>query len=158
MTEADVKAHQAKHGRKRPLVVVASPGERIRNTLTAAAARAVACDVDAQVLAGLRPDSKIERRFAQQLAERGIPAYVRDYFFIEGRDFELDFAWPALKFAVSIEGQAHRVKARFLADTEKHALGLIAGWKILRVAGKDVRDGRAIEWTWTLLREMKGVR
>jgi predicted lipid carrier protein YhbT len=50
--------------------------------------------------------SKIERRFDQQLVENDVPLYQRNYFFLPDRDLELDFAWPALKVAVEVQGMA----------------------------------------------------
>lgn len=132
-------------------------------------------------------ESKLEIRFAQQLAEREIfpmdssqPAlnaivtprsgliaaceerrnpfpYVRNYLdAISGRNFELDFCWPRLRFAVEIDGMAHRTKGRFVADHEKHAILLLADWKILRVCGADIRNGRAVDWTMEVLRRAVG--
>lgn len=104
-------------------------------------------------------DSKIERRFAQQLAEAGIfeakedepRGYLRNYFLFADRDFELDFAWPGLRVAVEVQGMAHRIKGKFKRDIEKRALALLAGWRVLEVDGESVRDGRAIKWALKLL-------
>jgi hypothetical protein len=115
-------------------------------------------------------ESKLEIRFAQQLAERGIqveyglqvasvsssapplPSWafrcVRNYLdAIPGKGYELDFAWTTVQFFVEVDGGAHRTKGRFKADTIKHAMLLLAGWRGFRVSGADVREGRAIEWT-----------
>ena len=96
--------------------------------------------------------SLIEERMAQQIAEAGLPEPVREYFHIPGRDFRLDFAWPALKIGVEVQGGAHRVKGRFKADIEKRALSLLAGWRALEVGGVEVRTGKSIEWLQELLR------
>lgn len=96
-------------------------------------------------------ESKLEQRFVQQLAEAGITGYVRNFFPVLGRDWELDFAWPDKRCAVEIDGMAHRTKGRFKGDMEKHATLMLAGWRVLRVCGDDVRHGRAIEWTKQLL-------
>lgn len=104
--------------------------------------------------------SKLEARFEQQLNEHGIwPAkedeptgYWRNYLnAVPGRGYELDFAWYAFKFAVEVDGSAHRTKGRFKRDFEKHAELMLAGWRVLRVGGDDVRHGRAIAWTLQLL-------
>jgi hypothetical protein len=96
-------------------------------------------------------ESKIERRFAQQLAESGLPGHQRNYFFLHDRDLELDFAWPGRKVAVEIQGMAHRIKGKFKRDIEKRALALLAGWKLLELDGASVRDGRGLEWLRQLL-------
>lgn len=96
-------------------------------------------------------ESKLERRFVQQLAEAGITDYTRNHFPILGRDWELDFCWASRKLAVEVDGMAHRTKGRFKADYPKHAALLLDGWKVLRVCGDDIRQGRAIQWTKDLL-------
>lgn len=129
-------------------------------------------------------ESKIEVRFAQQLAENGIVQraptelfyradaqfnncsrysftrnYDRNYLdAVRGRGFELDFAWPVVRFFVEVDGMAHRTRERFLTDSAKHAELLFAGWRGLRVNGPDVRDGRAIEWTMRALELVVNVR
>jgi hypothetical protein len=97
--------------------------------------------------------SLIEERFAQQIEAAGLPAPKREYFHIPGRDFRLDFAWPALRIGVEVQGGAHRVKARAAADIEKRALGLLAGWRILEVNGAAVRDERGIGWLKQLVEQ-----
>jgi hypothetical protein len=95
--------------------------------------------------------SKIERRFDQQLVENDVPLYQRNYFFLPDRDLELDFAWPALKVAVEVQGMAHRIKGKFKRDIEKRALAMLAGWRVLEVDGSAIRDGRAMEWLKAML-------
>lgn len=98
--------------------------------------------------------SKLERRFSQQLADNlDIPAHQRNYFFLPDRDLELDFAWPAVKVAVEVQGMAHRIKAKFKRDIEKRALALLEGWRVLEVGGDEVRSGKALEWLRALLME-----
>lgn len=98
-------------------------------------------------------ESKLERRFDQQLEAAGLPQPRRNWFFLNGRDYELDRAWPAQKIAVEIQGMAHRIKGKFQRDIEKRALAMLSGWKVLEVDGKSIRDGRAIEWTKQLLKD-----
>jgi very-short-patch-repair endonuclease len=96
-------------------------------------------------------ESKLERRFVQQLAEAGISDYTRNHFPILGRDWELDFCWAPRLLYVEVDGMAHRTKGRFKADFTKRAELLLAGWRGLHVCGDDIRQGRAIEWTKRLL-------
>lgn len=101
---------------------------------------------------GLRKESKLERRFEQQLLERPlILPHQRNFFFLPDREFELDFAWPTLKVAVEVQGMAHRIKGRFKADIEKRALAMLNGWRVLELDGDAVRSGRGIEWLTQLL-------
>lgn len=98
-----------------------------------------------------RGPSKIERRFEQQLVDAGVAWWQRDYFFLPERDFELDFAWPLVKVAVEVQGQAHRIKGKWKRDVEKRALALLAGWRVLEVGGDEVRSGRGLAWLKELL-------
>lgn len=95
-------------------------------------------------------ESKLERRFSQQLQEAGLQ-HVRNYFFLPDRDFELDFAFPEARLAVEIQGMAHRIKANFKRDIEKRALAMLAGWRVLELDGDAVRSGLGIQWLRTLL-------
>lgn len=99
-----------------------------------------------------REISKLERRFSQQLADNpDLPAHQRNYFFLNDRDFELDFAWPPLKVAVEVQGMAHRIKANFQRDIEKRALAMLASWKVLELDGSAIKTGRGLEWLRALL-------
>lgn len=104
-----------------------------------------------QIQQTLRTESKLERRLDQQIEEAGIPEPRKNWFFVTGRNYELDRAWPALKIAVEVQGMAHRIKGKFKADIEKRALAMLGGWRVLEVDGASIRDGRAIEWLKKLL-------
>lgn len=96
--------------------------------------------------------SEIEELFASQIAlVKNLPPPQREYPFLRGRAHRLDFAWPeytvnGMQVGVEIQGMVHRVKARFSADLEKRALGLLQGWLILEVGGEQIRSGKAMEW------------
>lgn len=114
-------------------------------------------DISPAAAAGLArieraPESKIERRLAQQIVDANIPIPPqRNYFFMAERDFEFDFAWPSRKVAVEVQGMAHRIKGKFQRDIEKRALAQLAGWRVLEVDGSAIRDGRAMNWLKQLL-------
>ena len=95
--------------------------------------------------------SKLELRFDQQLEQHKLPPHVRNYFFIAGRDLELDYAWPERLFAVEIQGMAHRIKGKFKRDIEKRAMAQMAGWTVLELDGEAIRSERGIIWTLALL-------
>ena len=99
-----------------------------------------------------QPESKLERRFAQQLFDAGLKTNQRNYFFLPDRDFELDFAWPTKKVAVEIQGMSHRIKGKFKRDIEKRALAMLAGWRVLELDGDSIRSGRGLEWLKELLK------
>lgn len=112
--------------------------------------------------------SKIEERFVQQLALAGyLPRqsfqspyafkgyYERNCRFLDGRDLELDFAWPLLRVGVEVQGMAHRIKAKFRADMEKRALALLAGWRVLEIGGAEVRSGIGVKWASRVIEDAK---
>lgn len=94
--------------------------------------------------------SELELIFAKQITVLDIPPPRREFKFMETRDFRLDYAWPEKKLAVEVQGMVHRIKERFLRDVEKLAMAQIHGWRVLLVAGQDVRSGRAVSWLVTL--------
>ena len=96
-------------------------------------------------------ESAIEALFAQQIEARGLPKPERQYKgAVVGRKYRIDFAWPERRVVVEVQGMAHRIKARFLADCEKVSLLTLAGWRVLLVSGDDVRSGRGAKWLATL--------
>lgn len=99
----------------------------------------------------VRKESAIEIQFAQQIHLLKLPKPKRNYLFNPPRKQELDFAWPERKIAVEVQGMVHRIKGRFNADMEKRALALLAGWKILEVGGREIRNGVASKWLEQLL-------
>jgi len=102
--------------------------------------------------------SKIERRLAQQIDEAQFPPSLpppqRNYFFLNDRDLEFDFAFPSVMVAVEVQGMAHRIKGKFQRDIEKRALAQLAGWRVLEVDGASIRSGKAIGWLKELLWQM----
>lgn len=94
--------------------------------------------------------SELEVRFWQQWSQTGLPMPEREWYFMADRGFRMDFAWPGQKFAVEVQGMAHRIKERFEADIEKRALAQLNGWLVLEVSGAAIRDGRALDWAKAL--------
>lgn len=98
--------------------------------------------------------SELELLFAKQLMVLELPPPQREFKFMDKRDWRFDYAWPERKIAVEVQGMPHRIRERFLSDVEKLAMAQIYGWRVLLVAGQDVRSGRAVSWLVTLW-EMK---
>lgn len=96
-------------------------------------------------------ESYLEKIFAEQIMLCGLPAPTREFRPFEERRFRCDFAWPALKLIVEVDGEVHRISSRFHRDIEKQAMLLLAGWRCLRVGSIQVRDGTAIEWLKQLM-------
>lgn len=96
--------------------------------------------------------SQIEELLAMHIKQAELPTPVREYQHIPGRRFRIDFAWPDRKLGVEVQGNVHRIKERFEADIIKRALGQMAGWRILEVSGRTIREGHAIQWVRELLK------
>jgi very-short-patch-repair endonuclease len=105
-----------------------------------------------------RKESVIEALFALQLRALKLPAPKRNYVFLPNRKLELDFCWPEIRLGVEVEGAVHRIKERFHGDIEKHALALVGGWTVMRVDGRSIRSGKAIEWFEALFSAVADVR
>jgi very-short-patch-repair endonuclease len=90
--------------------------------------------------------SKLEATVEDRLKkESGLPAWEVEYRFDEPpagtdeapRKWRFDFAWPAYKVAVAVEGGtwvrgSHVRGKRFAKDCEKYNSAALAGWIVLR--------------------------
>ncbi len=106
--------------------------------------------------------SELEELFAFYLKAAKIADPVLEYRFHPKRRWRLDFAWPTRMVAVEIEGGSwsngrHVRPAAFEEDCEKYAEAAIAGWRIVRVTGAMVKDGRALTLTERLLATAPGL-
>ncbi|CAJ0784694.1 hypothetical protein [Ralstonia chuxiongensis] len=97
----------------------------------------------------MRTLSPIEELFAVHARASKLPVPVREYRFDPERRWRFDFAWPDQMLAVEIEGGTHSGSrhtrgAGFAADCEKYNAAVLAGWRLLRFTGAQVRGGAAI--------------
>ena len=81
---------------------------------------------------------------------------VQEHRFDPIRRWRFDFAWPARMLALEVEGGTysggrHTTGAGFEKDAEKYAEAAISGWTVLRVTGKQVKSGMAIDWLERLM-------
>jgi len=100
--------------------------------------------------------SVLEERFAQEIRAMKLPAPEREFAFHDTRRWRFDFAWPQFRLAVEIEGGVwnqgrHTRPHGFIADTEKYNTAHLLGWTVLRFTGPDIRSGRAIDLTQSML-------
>lgn len=92
--------------------------------------------------------SAAEEAFALHLRAAGIVA-EREYRFAYPRRWRADFAVPAAKLLIEIEGGIwsggrHTRGAGYSADCEKYNAATLAGWSVLRFPSAAVRSGMAI--------------
>ena len=101
-------------------------------------------------------------RLADLLDREGVTGYVREHRFHETRKWRLDFAWPAQRLAVEVEGGVwiggrHNRGTGFMADCEKYNELACLGWRLVRVTPGHFKTGQAVEWvTRALSKEQNG--
>ncbi len=69
----------------------------------------------------------------------------RDYHFALPRKWELDFAWPASKVAVEIQGglfkgHGHQRALAYTRDCQKNNAAVVRGWKLLHYTTLDLKQ------------------
>jgi len=84
--------------------------------------------------------SQLEERFANVWKILGGPEPERELQFHDERKWRFDFAWPAEKVAIEIEGGTwtqgggrHNRAAGFASDCVKYNAATLAGWKVFRI-------------------------
>ena len=92
--------------------------------------------------------SDLERTLAWQLRAAGI-AYEQEVCFAPPRKWRADFAFPAARLLVECEGGVwtggrHVTGAGFVADIAKYNAAALAGFRLIRVTGDMIADGRAL--------------
>lgn len=105
-------------------------------------------------------ESELERTLAYylRLNEGTIRPPETEYRFDPKRRWRFDFAWPEERLAVEIEGGVwsdgrHTRGNGFTKDCEKYNEATLAGWRVLRVTGEQIRDGSAVNWIMRALVE-----
>jgi very-short-patch-repair endonuclease len=99
-----------------------------------------------------RPGSKAEAELAIWMRTAPhIPAPVREFRFHPTRQWRFDFAWPAHRFAIEIDGIVgngkgrHQTAAGMRGDLEKLHEAHMLGWKVYRCSGDMISSGRVLE-------------
>ena len=98
-----------------------------------------------------RPDSPGEAMFDLHLRAHKLDGWQREYRFDGTRRWRFDYAHPATKVAVEIEGGVwtsgrHSRGEGYTADCEKYSTAAVQGWRIIRATTQQVISGLAIEW------------
>jgi len=95
--------------------------------------------------------SQLEDLLAFHLKAAELPTPVREMPFAKPRMWRFDFCWHERMIALEIDGGTFNggghVRGKGVAkDCEKACEAAIRGWRVLRVDGDQVRDGRALKW------------
>lgn len=93
---------------------------------------------------------QLEAAMALHLRAAGI-AFEREYRFHQTRAWRFDFALPAAKLAIEVQGGVftggrHARGDGITNECEKVAAAVIAGWRVMPVTGAQVKSGAAIQW------------
>lgn len=95
--------------------------------------------------------SYLEERFALAWRVYGTrrARLVREYRFHPARKWRMDFAFPARRVAVEIEGAVysrgrHTRGAGYAADCEKYNAAALLGWVVLRFTARALDDPDAV--------------
>jgi len=93
--------------------------------------------------------SQLERLLAVAIALTGLPTPEREYRFHPTRRWRIDFAWPAHRLAVEVEGGIYRGGAHtsvtgLKRDIEKGNAITMAGYRLLRFHGDQIKSGEAV--------------
>lgn len=94
--------------------------------------------------------SHLEEMLFEQIMLAGLPEPIREARFAPPRRWRFDFCWPDHgRWAVEVQGGSfsfgrHNRGTGFESDCEKFSEAAIQGWRILKVTGKMVQDGRAL--------------
>jgi len=88
--------------------------------------------------------------FATLCEIEGIPKPETEYRFHANRKWRMDYAWPAKKVFLEVEGGVfsggrHTRGKGFVADMEKYNAAAAAGWTLIRCVPDDLKNGKAIQ-------------
>jgi very-short-patch-repair endonuclease len=95
----------------------------------------------------LATESDAETLFVQLTRQSGLPDPVRQFQLrLRGRLVRLDFAWPAIRLAVEIDGAAVHGPGALPADLRRQNCVILDGWMILRYPWSAV----AYDWHYVI--------
>jgi very-short-patch-repair endonuclease len=94
--------------------------------------------------------SDLEETLALLMRDAGLPDPEREYRFSDTRRFRLDFAWPAQKLGVEVQGgtwvkSGHTTGTGLERDFDKLNTLSAEGWKVLMFSRKMIESGYAVE-------------
>ena len=101
--------------------------------------------------------SDLEDQLEFQLKSVKITGFTREYKFHPKRRWRLDFAWVDQKIGVEVEGgiwlprSGHNTGVGISRDVEKGNSLTLLGWKLIRVTGKMIKNGEALNLIESIL-------
>lgn len=92
-----------------------------------------------------------------------VGASNRFHDYAKGRGYRVDFAYPAQRIAIEVEGirydkqgGRHQTGAGFAKDLEKYSALELAGWRVIRVSRREISSGVALQLIEKALKERSG--
>ncbi len=94
--------------------------------------------------------SPLEAKFALLWRALRGPPLVREHRFAPPRRWRFDFAHPASRVAVEVEGGVwnrgrHNRPKGFIADCEKYSAAALAGWTVVRLTRGQITEEKVEE-------------
>lgn len=91
----------------------------------------------------------IEAALVVELLRAGLGGFERNYRFDPRRRWEMDFAWPAARVAIEVQGGLHSRGAHvrpegYTRDARKARRALLMDWKVFPCTAACVRDGSIV--------------
>lgn len=104
--------------------------------------------------------SDLEQILLFQIKALKLPVPETEYRFAPPRRWRFDLSWPEYMAAVEVEGGQwvqgrHNRSSGFEKDCEKYNEASLMGWRVIRVTGDMVNDGRAIAYVERLINLMR---
>lgn len=92
----------------------------------------------------------LEDKLLMQILNANLPVPDREVRFHDSRRWRFDFAYTEIMLAIEVEGGVwnkgrHTRPVGFEADCEKYNEAAVDGWSVLRVTGKMINSGMAID-------------
>ena len=98
----------------------------------------------------LRGDSELESILMNRIGIAGLPFPERQFRFCSTRRWRADFAYPSARLLIEVDGGAyiggrHTRGRGFEADCEKTSTAAALGFRVIRLTGRMVKSGVAVE-------------
>ena len=108
---------------------------------------------DVQITTTTGRGANLENILAFQIRAAGLPTPKREFRAINGRRFRWDFAWIEHRLLLEVQGgtfssgkMGHNSGLGLHRDMEKANLATLAGWRVLAVAERHIKTGKALQW------------
>lgn len=95
--------------------------------------------------------SRLEAALALQIRAAGLSPPVPQMRPIAGRKFRADFGWPGARLLVEVQGGIwtlgrHNRGSGYEQDCARLNELTLAGWRVLYVTERHIREGDALRW------------